>query len=71
MMPCIPAPRRDRLDVGFPDFIGSGKAAEAALHERRAFAQDQSVSLYSFIGSCLPSTRESPTLASLPATESV
>src|SRR4051794_13729265 len=41
MMPCIPAPDRDRLDVGFPDFICSGKAAEAALHERRAFAQVQ------------------------------
>ena len=30
---CIPAPDRHRLDVGFPDLVGSRKAAETALHE--------------------------------------
>src|SRR5271157_285914 len=45
-MPCIPAPDGDRLDVGVPNFIGSGEAAQVALHEGGAFAQDKSVVVF-------------------------
>ena len=39
----VPARDRDRLDVGLPDLIGPREAAQAALHEGRAFAQGQPV----------------------------
>src|SRR5271157_2276337 len=64
MMPCILAPDRDRLNVGFPNFIGSGKAAEAALHERRAFAQVQL--LVVLLHRLLPSLLQSIRLTCLP-----
>ena len=39
----VPARDRHRLDVGLPDLIGPREAAQAALHEGRAFAQDELV----------------------------
>src|SRR5258706_3670177 len=42
MMPLIPSPNRDRLDVGFPDFIRSREAVQVALH-KGAFTQDEFV----------------------------
>ena len=69
MMPCIPAPDRDRLDVGFPDFIASGEAAQVALHEGGAFAQDKSVVV--FPHRLVPSKHQGfAQFASLPAAES-
>lgn len=69
--PCVPARDRHRPDVGFPDLVGSRKAAQAGPHEARGFPEDQSVSDFLHASSLRPREVLQPNRPNSPANPGV